>query len=311
MKIAVFGAGGVGGYFGGKLAQAGEEVTFIARGEHLVSIQTGGLKVDSIKGDFVVKPAHATDDPRRVGAVDVVLVAVKGWQVAEAARAMRPLVGSATLVVPLLNGVEAPDQLAEMLGRQAVGGGLCRISSFIAGTGHVRHVGIEPYVAFGELDGGESERCQLLLRAFERAEVKAEIPADIRIAMWDKFLFIAAFSGAGAVTRAPAGGMRAIPETRALLESAMQEIVAVAQAHHIGLPADSVAKTMAFIDEMQEGVQASMQRDILEGRPSELASQNGAVIRLGRLAGVPTPVNDFLYASLLPQELRARGEIGF
>jgi 2-dehydropantoate 2-reductase len=311
MKIAIFGAGGVGGYFGGRLAQAGEDVTFIARGEHLEAIQSGGLKVDSIKGDFVVKPTRATDDPAQVGPVDVVLVAVKAWQVPEAAQAIRPMVGTETLVVPLLNGVEAPDQLAQVLGRDPVGGGLCRISSFIAAPGYIRHVGIEPYIAFGELNGRKSQRCQALLHALEKAGVRAVIPADIRAAMWAKFLFIAAFSGVGAATRAPAGVMRGIPETRALLETAMEEIVAVAQAQSINLSSESIAKTMAFIDGMQEDVRASMQRDILEGRPSELASQNGAVIRLGRLAHVPTPVNEFLFASLLPQELRARGEVRF
>jgi 2-dehydropantoate 2-reductase len=311
MRIAVFGAGAVGGYFGGRLAQAGEAVTFIARGEHLQALRHQGLKVDSINGDFTLQPVDATDDPGRIGPVDVVLVAVKAWQVSSAAQEMRPLVGSDTLVVPLLNGVEAPDQLAEVLGDAHVGGGLCRISSILAAPGYIRHVGIEPYVIFGELDNRPTQRCQSLLEAFERAGVKAEIPPDIRAAMWEKFLFIAAFSGVGAVTRAPAGVLRSVPEVRAVLEMALQEILAVAVAQGVNLPPDSVARTMKFIDGIPAGVQASMQRDIIEGRPSELAAQAGAVVRLGKKKDVPTPVNEFLYACLLPQELRARGEVSF
>jgi 2-dehydropantoate 2-reductase len=311
MKIAVIGSGGVGGYFGGRLARAGETISFIARGEHLQAMEANGLKVDSIKGDFVVQTVQATDHAERVGQVDIVLVAVKSWQVPTVATEIQPLIGQDTLVVPLLNGVEAPDQLAKVLGEEHVGGGLCRISSYIAGPGHIRHVGIEPSVAFGEIDNRPSQRCELLQLAFERAGVKAEVPEDIHAAMWEKFLLIAAISGVGAVTRAPVGVTRSVPETRALLEAAMQEILAVAHAQGIQLHPDSDIKTMAFIDGMQEGVQASMHRDIIEGKPSELAAQNGAVVRLGRQNNVPTPVNEFLYACLLPQELRARGEVNF
>ncbi len=311
MRIVVFGAGGVGGYFGGRLAQAGEDVTFIARGEHLRAIQTGGLRVDSIKGDFVVSPAQATDDPRQVGTVDVVLVTVKAWQVPEVAEAMRPMIGPDTFVVPLENGVEAPQQLAAVLGAEHVLGGLCQISAMIVAPGHIRHVGIEPYVAFGELDGRPSQRAERLRQAFERAGVKAEIPPDIQVAMWEKFLFIATISGLGAVTRAPAHIFRSLPQTRQLLEQALQEIVAVAQARGINLGQEAVQRRLAFIDSLPEGVTASMQRDIMDGRPSELEAQNGAVVRMGQQLGVPTPVHAFIYASLLPQELRARGQVQF
>ncbi len=311
MKIAVFGTGGVGGYFGGRLAQAGEQVVFIARGEHLTALRKQGLKVDSPKGDFHLKEVQATDSPAEAGEVDVVLLGVKAWQVAEAARTMLPMIGADTFVVPLQNGVDAPDQLAEVLGKEHVLGGLCHISSHIAAPGYIRHVGIEPDVAFGELDNRPSARCQALKEAFERAGVKAVIPEDIHVAMWEKFLFIAAISGVGAVTRAPAGVLRKVPETRALLVGAMQEIMAVAQASHIDLNESHISRTLAFIDSLPEGTQASMQRDILEGRPSELAWQNGAVVRRGRQRGVPTPIHEMIYAALLPQELRARGEISF
>jgi 2-dehydropantoate 2-reductase len=311
MRIAVFGAGAVGGYFGGRLAEAGEEVVFLARGEHLQALRDRGLRVESIKGDFLLQPVQATDDPAQVGTVDVVLVGVKAWQVAEAAQAMQPLIGSETFVVPLQNGVEAPGQLAAALGAEHVLGGLCKIISSRVGPGHIHHTGIEPYVAFGELDNRPSERAERLRQAFERAAVVTEIPSDIHVAMWEKFLFIVSFSGVGAVTRAPVGVLRSLPETRAMLEGAMEEVLAVAQAQGIALPQEAVPRTMAFIDGLPPGGTTSMQRDIMAGRPSELEAQNGAVVRLGREAGVATPLHAFIYASLLPLEQRAQGEVDF
>ncbi len=308
MRIAVFGTGGVGGYFGGRLAAAGEEVTFIARGATLAALREHGLIVDSVKGDFAVRPAAATDDPRQVGAVDAVLLAVKAWQVAEAAARLHPLLGPGSVVVPLENGVEAPGELVAALGPGAVAGGLCQIVAFQVAPGHVRHAGLEPAIAFGELDRRASPRLERLRRAFELAGVSARIPADIEVAMWEKFLFIASLSGLGAVTRVPAGVVRSVPETRELLAGALAEIAEVARARGIGLPADATERTLAFIDALPADATASMQRDVMAGRPSELEAQNGAVVRLGRAAGVGTPVAAFVYAALLPQERRARGE---
>jgi 2-dehydropantoate 2-reductase len=311
MRIAVFGTGAVGGYFGGRLAQAGEEVVFIARGKQLQALRDQGLRVDSLRGDFVLPSVQATDDPVQVGVVDVVIVGVKAWQVPEAARACRPLIGPDTFVVPLQNGVEAPDQLAAVLGAEHVLGGLCRIVSFVVAPGHVRHAGMEPYVALGELDNRSSKRAERLRAAFERAGVTAEIPPDIRVALWQKFLFIASFSGVGAVTRAPAGVLRARPETRRMLQQAMQEVLAVAAAREMALPEGTIGQTMALVDKLPPGGTASMQRDIMEGRPSELESQNGAVVRLGREVEVTTPLHAFIYHSLLPMELQARGQVQF
>jgi len=311
MRIAVFGTGAVGGYFGGRLAQAGEDVVFIARGEHLRAMLMQGLQVDSIKGDFVVKPVHVTDDPAEVGKVDVVLVGVKAWQVLEAAQAMHPLVGPETFVVPLQNGVEAPSQLAAVLSSQHVLGGLAKIISFIAGPGHIRHLGAEPYVAFGELDNRVSERGERLRQAFVRAGVRVEIPPDIQAALWDKFLFVVSLGGVGAVTRAPIGVMRSVPETRQILEQAMREIFNVARARGITLPQDIIGKTMAFVNSLPPIGTTSLQRDIIEGKPSELDAWNGAVVRLGQEVRVITPLHSFIYHSLLPLELRARGQLQF
>lgn len=310
MRIAVFGAGAVGGYFGGRLAQAGEDVVVIARGEHLEAMRARGLRVESIEGDFTIKPVQATDDPAAIGVVDAVLVAVKAWQVPQAAREMRPLVGAETFVVPLENGVEAPSQLAAVLGEEHVLGGLCRIISALVEPGHIRHAGISPTITFGELDRRRSERVEGLYEAFQRAEgVTPTIASDIHVAMWEKFLFIAALSGVGAVTRAPVGVLRSLPETRAMLVEAMDEILLVAQARDVALPRETVAETMAFIDGLPPQGTASMQRDVMAGRPSELESQNGAVVRLGQEVGIEAPLHNFIYRSLLPQELEARGEI--
>lgn len=310
MRIAIFGTGGVGGYLGGRLAEVGEEVIFIARGEHLRVIQTTGLRVDSILGDFVIHPAQASDNPAEVGPVDVVLVGVKAWQVSEAAQSIRPLVGPSTVVVPLQNGVDAPGELAEVLGTEHVLGGLCGMMAFIAGPGHIRHAGIDPFVTFGELDHCPSERAERLRQAFLRTKgVIVSIPADIHVAMWQKFMLIATWSGIGAITRTSIGELRSLPETRQMLEQSLREIHQVAQAHQIALPMEAIDQTMTFFDNVPPHGTASMQRDVLAGRPSELYSQNGAVVRLGREAGVSTPLHTFIYHSLLPAELRARGQI--
>ena len=192
MRIAVFGSGGVGGFFGGKLAQAGEEVIFIARGRHLDAIRRDGLRVESVGGDFRIRPARAESDPILVGPVDVVLVGVKAWQVPEAAQAIQPLVGPATVIIPLQNGVEAAAQLAAVLGAQYVAWGLCRISCLVAAPGVIRHVGIEPYIGFNWLDRHPDPRLEALQAAFGRVGVKAEIPEDIQVKVWKKFVFIAA-----------------------------------------------------------------------------------------------------------------------
>ncbi len=308
MRIAIYGTGGVGGYFGGRLAQAGEEVAFIARGEHLRAMQRDGLRVESIAGDFHIDPVQATDDPAAVGPVDVVLVAVKTWQLPDAAEAMRPLVGPETIVVPLLNGVEAPAILAAVHGEEHVAGGLCSLITSIGGPGLIRHEGAPPRISFGRLDGRPDARLEALLGALSRAEgVTAEIAADVEAAMWRKFLMITTFSGIGAVTRAPVGVMRSLPETRSLLQQSLREIYDVALARDVALTPEGMEAAMAFMDALPPAATASMQRDILDGRPSELEAQSGAVVRLGAEAGVETPLHRFIYHSLLPQERKARG----
>jgi 2-dehydropantoate 2-reductase len=311
VRVAVFGAGGVGGYFGGRLAQAGEDVVFIARGQHLAAIRDHGLQVSSVAGDFMIQPAIATETPALVDPVDLVLVGVKAWQVNDAAAAMRPLIGPGTMVLPLQNGIEAPKQLADVLGGDHVLGGLCRLIALVGAPGHIRHTGVEPYIAFGELDSRPSERIEQLRQAFTSAQgVRVEIPTNIQVAMWSKFLFIASLSGMGAVTRMPVGEIRSHPETREMLIQAMAEIHAVALRRGIPLPEDIVARTLSLIDGLPAEGTASMQRDIIDGRPSELDAQNGAVVRLGQELEVEVPVHSFIYRALLPLERRARRAAG-
>jgi len=311
MRIAVFGAGSVGGYFGGRLAQAGEDVFFIARNRNLRAMQANGLRVDSINGDFIIKPVQATNDPNQVKEVDIVLISVKAWQVPEIASTIQPMLGKDTGVIFLGNGIEAPSQLIPVLGAEHVLGGLCRISVFSAGPGHIRHAGIEPFIAFGELDGRPSPRVEKLRQAFDRSGVMASVPDDIWAAIWEKFIFIASISGVGAVTRAPAGVIRVVPETRRMLEGAIEEVVNLASSRKVNLPKDIQMKIMGFIDGMAPSVIASMQRDIVEGRPSELDAQNGAVVRMGQESGVATPIHTYIYSSLLPQEFKARGSLSY
>ncbi len=309
MRIAVVGAGGVGGYFGGKLAHSGVDTTFIARGATLAALRSRGLRVDSIGGDFTVDRLNATDDPSRIGPVDAILMAVKAWQIPEAAANLGPMIGPDTVVVPLENGIDAPDVLAGLLGREHVLGGLCGIVSFVVAPGHIRHLAAEPFVMFGELDNRRSERVEQLRTACEAAGFKADIPPDIHRSMWTKFLFIAPMSAIGALVRVPVGDWRAMPELRSLAEAALREMVALAQARGIALGDDAVERTMERIDGLAPASTSSLQRDVMEGKPSELDAQIGTVVRLAREAGVAVPVSEMLYHCLLPQERKARDAV--
>ncbi len=316
MRIAIYGVGGVGGYYGGRLAEAGHDVVFIARGEHLAAMQRDGLRVFSPAGDFVIKPVNAISNPGDVGVVDVVVVAVKAWHLQAAAEAMRPMIGSDTLVLPLQNGVDATTVLASVLGDDHVLGGACGISARIEAPGCIRHVAVAPYIQFG-LVGPTSrnnmrEKIEALRAAFAQAKgVTAEIPQDMLAALWQKFLGVAPTGAVGAITRAPMGVTRADPGTRQLVESAKREIWFVGRALGVKWAPDAISRVTAVHEAVPFGTTASMQRDIMEGRPSELDAQIGVIVRLGESLGVPTPVNKFILDCLMPQERRARGEISF
>jgi 2-dehydropantoate 2-reductase len=307
MRFAVIGAGGVGGFFGGKLAQAGADVTFIVRGATLEALRAHGLRVDSIKGDFVVPTVSATDDPASAGEVDVVLLAVKAWDIPAVLERIRPMIGKDTAVIPLENGLEAPEQIASVLGREHAMGGLCGIVSFIAAPGHIRHIGADPFVMFGELDNAASERVTRIRERMVAAGIVADVPPDIHRSMWTKFLFIAPLSGVGAVTRAPVGVWRTMPETRDMATRAVRELIAVANARGVQLDDNALEATLARYDGLTADATSSLQRDIMQGKPSELDAQLGAVVRMAAEAGVPAPVHEMIYHALLPQERMARG----
>jgi 2-dehydropantoate 2-reductase len=311
VRVAVFGPGGVGAYFGARLAEVGNEVSFVARGAHLDAIRANGLRVDSVLGDMLVKPTAASDSAADIGPVDAVLLGVKTWQVADVAPALKPLLGRDTFVVPLQNGVETPDLLAESLGAEHVVGGVCGGFCFIVAPGHIRHIGGVTFIKFGELDHAKSERVERLREEFAAAKVDVAVPDDIRVALWEKLMLVVPFGGVGAVARAPIGVIMKTPETRVLIETGMREVAAVAAAQGIQLPADTIQRTLALLDGTTPTGTSSLQRDIAAGKRSELDAWTGAVVRLGAKLGVATPLHSFLYAALLPLERRARGEIAF
>ena len=306
MKIAVMGSGGVGGYYGGLLARAGHDVTFIARGAHLAALLADGLQVHSVHGDLNVAPVKATDAPAEVGPVDVVLVCVKTPDTDQAAQVIRPLVGPDTTVTSLQNGVDAAERIGAVVGLEHVLGGVTWISSAVAAPGVIRQVSQFRRVVLGELDGRITPRAEALYEAFTGAGITVELAEDIRKVLWTKFTFIAAISGVGSLTRLEIGDYRAVPETRALLVSLMCEVEAVARASGVALDADVVEATLALVDSVAPTIKPSMQRDVEAGRRSELDAMVGVIRRQGRELGVPTPAADVVYAALLPAELKAR-----
>jgi 2-dehydropantoate 2-reductase len=305
MKVAVIGAGAVGGYFGGRLAAAGNDVTFLVRGKTLEALRSRPLRVTSINGNFEVR-VPATDDPFEIEA-DVVMLGVKTWQISEAADAIQRMVGRSSVVVPLQNGMGAPAELAAVLGAGRVAGGLCRIVAEAIGPGEIDHYWAEPSIAFGELSPlANGERLEALRDAFTSADVRCAIPSDIAAAMWEKFLFITPWGSLGAVTGLPIGALRSDPESRARLVAALNEVTEIAHAEGKPFREGAVAKILSILDGLPAETTSSMQRDIMAGRPSELEAQTGAVVRFGQETGVPTPIHDAIYRELLPLEQDAR-----
>ena len=305
MNIAIIGTGGVGGYFGGRLAKAGNEVTFLARGEHLKALRENGLRVFSIDGDFTVYPALATDKPEELGKPELILVCVKAWQVKEVAKQLLPALRAETLVIPLQNGVLAAEELIEIIPEKHIAGGSCRIISKIEAPGIIHHLGVEPTLIFGELDHTITSRMEALLRVLSTAGFYARLTEDIHAELWKKFIVINV-SGLMAVTHTTYGVMREDPEIRPMMISLIREIYAISQKMKINIAADFIDKTVEFIDTFPYDSTSSLTRDVWEGKPSEIEYQNGTVVRLGKKFGVPTPLNDYIYTSILPLEKKAR-----
>jgi 2-dehydropantoate 2-reductase len=298
MRIAVMGSGGTGGYFGGLLARAGEDVTFIARGAHLAALRTEGLTITSrLVGDFTVQ-VQATDDPKIVGQVDLVLFAVKAYDTDIAAQAIRPLVGSGTTVLPLQNGIDAVERLAPVVSPEHVIGGVALITSNITGPGTIAQTGGPGKIIAGEPAGGESLRIDRLLRTFEHAGISVQSHPEIRIAIWEKFVFICAFGGITALSRLPIGPILASPECRALFEGVMQEVLTVASAQGISLPAGTLERGLALAAGFEPWARGSLLHDLESGRRMELEALNGTVVRLARAHGLTVPFNFVVYAAL-------------
>jgi 2-dehydropantoate 2-reductase len=305
MKIAIIGTGGVGGYFGGKLARAGYDVTFLARGEHLKAIQQNGLTIKSIGGDFKIDRVKATDRIDKIGLADLVILGIKAWQVRDISEELLSIIKRETIVLPLQNGILAAEELNEKINNRNIIRGLCRILSKIDSPGVIDHFGLEPSIIFGELDYSGSERCEMIKAVFDKAEINSHISNDIIADLWKKFIGICV-GGLLAVTRTTYGELRALKETRQLMIELLTEIYVLSQQLWIKIEPDFVSKTISVIDTFPYESTSSLARDVIEGKPSEIEYQNGTIVRLGEKYGVKTPVNRFVYYNILPMELKAR-----
>ena len=299
MKIVFFGAGGVGGYFGGRLAQAGVDVAFVARGVHLDALRRTGLRIVSPKGDAHLPRVQASADPADLGTADVVFLTVKMYDVDTAATQLRPLLAPGTLVVTLQNGVEATDMVARRVGREHVAGGVAYVAAVIAEPGLIRHTALDALIV-GELDGAMSPRLIALRDAASAAGFTFTASEDIRVDLWSKFVRLSVFSSMTAATRSPLGVLRAQPALFALVEAAVDEAFAVGRAHGVALGPRVRDEVFAMYRSMPPQAKSSMLEDLERGRRLELPWLDGAVVRLGRDAGVPTPVHETIEKLLLP-----------
>ena len=300
MRIAVMGTGGTGGYFGGLLARAGEEVAFIARGAHLEAIRKNGLAVKSVlAGDFTIS-ATATDDPGDIGPVDFVLFCVKAYDNAVAAEQIRPLIGPETIVLSVQNGIDNEQQIGEVIGPDPILGCVSYVSSTIKSPGVIAQTGGPGTIVFGEMHGGTSARAETLQSTLQNSGITAELHSDIQTALWQKFLGICGVNGVTALTRLPMGEIVACEETRSLMRSTMEEVEAVARTSGANLPEGCVDQSMEFFSGVEPSVRGSMYYDLAAGRRLELDVLNGTVVRLGNEYGIPTPINFAIYAALKP-----------
>ena len=306
MKIAVIGSGSVGGYYGGLLAQQGHAVTFLARGAHLEAIRKNGLQIKSVHGNFTVKPATVVESLAGLGPVDMVLFCIKTYDTERAAESIRPILTPETAVLSLQNGIDAADCVGRVVGMAHMLGAATWIASAIESPGVISQVSAFRRIVLGELDGRITPRAQAIYEALKATGITAELTDNILKVLWTKFVFIAAVSGVGALTRLEMGYYRAVPETRGLLTGIMREVEALARAQSVTLDEDVVEKSLAFIDASAPSIKASMQRDIETGHVSELEAIIGIIGRKGRELGILTPFSDVVYAALIPIDLKAR-----
>ncbi|HEY0195126.1 MAG TPA: 2-dehydropantoate 2-reductase [Kofleriaceae bacterium] len=305
-RIAIIGAGGVGGLLAAMLARAGQDVRLLARGAALTAIRAHGVRLHEPEGSSVVPLAKVTDEPAELGVADLVLVAIKTWQLAELGPRLQPVVGDQTLVIPTQNGVEASEILGRALGDERVAGGVAHMISRTDGPGEVRWFGPQPTLRIGARSSGQRDGIAAAAETLRSGKIHVVVADDIEQERWIKFLSISAYAAVGAIARVPVGELRSRPEARARLEATMRETAALAAARGVTLPADVVEDAMRRLDALPASATASMHRNIVAGQPSELHELIGAVVRLGRESGVPTPVSAALYAELAPLEAAAR-----
>jgi 2-dehydropantoate 2-reductase len=298
MKIAIVGTGGVGGYFGARLAQSGSDVHFIARGRHLEAMRSEGLRVESPLGDMLIKPVSVTAEPKTIGPVDLAIVAVKLWDTEAAARSLEPLIGPHTAVISLQNGVDKDAILARFVDKKNILGGLCYIAASIGGPGLIQHAGKMARITFGEFNRVRSERAVAFLKALQDAGVTAELSDDIERAIWEKFVFLVGLSATTTLMRSTIGPIRSDPDTRALLLDAMDETVRVGIAKGVGLDPQYANKGLELCDAVPATMMSSMQVDLSRGNRLELDWLSGAVVRFGKELKVSTPVNRVTYGAL-------------
>ena len=299
MRIAIVGAGGVGGYFGGRLAAAGADIIFLARGRHLQALRTSGLHIASPKGNLHLPGVNATDDPATIGRVDVVFFAVKLYDNASATRLLPPLVGPDTVVIPFQNGIGSVDLLTHTVGRVHVAGGVAYVSAVIVEPGVIRHAAVDRLV-FGELDGTRTPRLERLLEACRAAGFQATLSDHIEIDIWSKFVHLSAFSGMTAVTRLPIEPLRDDPDLFAMYQAAVMEAMAVARAQGVALTAQVFDEAITAAHKLPPNTKSSMLEDLERGKPLELPWLSGAVVRIGSEVGVATPIHHFIATVLKP-----------
>ncbi|MDB5638770.1 MAG: 2-dehydropantoate 2-reductase [Bradyrhizobium sp.] len=307
MRIAVVGAGGVGGGFGAALAKAGGNVTFIARGAHLAAMKSQGLKVTGPRGDTHLAPTQATDNPAEIGKVDIVLFCVKLWDVESAGAQIKPLIGPDTAVIPLQNGIDAAERLIPILGSRAVMGGVAQISASIIAPGVIQQVGTFMRMVFGELDGKRSKRAEDFLALCLQAGFDATLSEQILTELWMKFILLATNAGMMSLARQPIGALRDDPDMRPIFMAAYQETIDVGRARGVALPADARQRMVEFTGHMPPAMKASMALDLDRGNRLEVPWLSGKVAELGRQLGVPTPTHSMMYAMLKPYVMGAQG----
>ena len=300
-RIAIVGTGGIGAPLGAALAQAGADVTVLARGAHLAMIRQNGLRVEGDRGEILVHPAQATDDPASAGVMDYVLFCVKQWDVETAGATIRPMVGPETAVLPLQNGIDAAERLFPILGRNAVMGASALVTGSIVAPGVVRQTGAYQTITFGEWDGALSARAERLRDLCAQAGFEGVLSPDITLAIWDKFALLAPYGGVCALMRLPAGKWRDDPDVFALYEGALAEVVAVGRARGVHFPSDILARKRDFVRTgFPAHHMASIGNDVVRANRTELDWLTGRVVVMGRECGIPTPVNNFIYAALKP-----------